>query len=492
MSTNPTSNKTSQVNKTYSKNSIKNKPKKSNFDSITNEKLTLDLLSKNLSPNEIANTIKNISKIKTYSKKIIKKLSKYSDRIKVLNYKFDKIACKKVTLLDIDETFKGRKINVLVVVDSITGYIISLVWIKNRKKDTIIKALLPYKDLFKNIKLVLTDGAPYFPEVVNELFPIAQHQTCLVHVLRGLFKNFEPFKREFQLSQEITKKYRKKIRVLKISSKKREYKLKKLKHNMKYNLDKRYKIHRDLGIKPYQKNILKNHPELIDLNKKINLYSSSIRSIAKTLKNSKIKLIDFKIKLLSSTKNKDLLWGSLMKDYRAFHKFYNLFRFKGKKYQSLRIRLINLLTKKGHSEFMEEIYRILIKTKGLDTVNKDNCPVKLDRNFINTNTIESTNARLRPMLDKLKIIGDTTYIRNVFGLIKFRLNTTPPYSGLRNMTAPIERYGYNLKGKTFIDLIFEGLPLGPQYGLNSSQIDLELANPNMVGKCVIPYNSKLG
>ena len=187
--------------------------------------------------------------------------------------------------------------------------------------------------------------------------------------------------------------------------------------------------------------------------------------------------------LLKETR--DLKWGDYMVQYRMLYRFYNLFRRHSSKYRIARKCLITTLTQTGISDFYKEIHRVLTKTIHLDTVNLDDCPVRIDRNFINTNAVESINAKLRPFFDRLKNIKDTKYMRAIFDLIKLRLNTSPPYSGIRKNSSPIERYGYNLKGRTFIDLIFRGLPPGPQYGLFSSQINLAVANPNMVGKVKI-------
>ncbi|MHA1395085.1 MAG: hypothetical protein ACTSRZ_16395, partial [Promethearchaeota archaeon] len=55
-------------------------------------------------------------------------------------------------------------------------------------------------------------------------------------------------------------------------------------------------------------------------------------------------------------------------------------------------------------------------------------------------------------------ISDSKYIQAIFDLVKLRLNTTRPHSGLRRVSSPIERCGYSLRDRTFIDLIFNGFP----------------------------------
>jgi hypothetical protein len=129
--------------------------------------------------------------------------------------------------------------------------------------------------------------------------------------------------------------------------------------------------------------------------------------------------------------------------------------------------------------------KILTTVSNLDTVNKGNSPVRLTRNYINTNVIESINSKIRPYLDHLRNIRNTEYCGVYFNLLRLKLNSSKPFSGLRTNTCPISRYGYNLRERNWLDLIFDGLPSGPQYGINSSQLDLIRACPQRVGKCYI-------
>jgi len=54
---------------------------------------------------------------------------------------------------------------------------------------------------------------------------------------------------------------------------------------------------------------------------------------------------------------------------------------------------------------------------------------------------------------------------------------------MRRDTSPLERYGYELRGKNYLDLLQDGLPTGPQYKIYNSRIDLSFAAPNMVNNC---------
>ena len=456
------------------------------LDGISEDEFIIEQQSKCVSPNEIRATLQTLLRITRSSNRIRKELFKHYEKIKQINKKFDKIACKKVHLLSMDETFKGRKIIILVLIDAITGYIICIKKIKNRKENTIVKALEPYKKLLTQVDLVLTDGAPYFPKVINRFLPNVRHQICLVHVLRNLFRKMEPYQRAYKKAQRKVKVIKKKIEKKKSLSENRRYELKKYKQKDRYWKNKRNVLRKKYGIRPYQKGSLKKYPVLREINLKINFLRVNIGQMSNTVANDKYIIANLDYDLYFLGEIRDLKWGDYMKQYRMLYKFYNIFWFHSSKYHIARSNLISLLTHSSVSDFYDEILRVLKKSKNLDTVNMDDCPVRLRRNFINTNPVESINAKLRPLFDRLKKIGDTEYMRAIFDLIKLRLNTTRPFSGIRKNTSPIERYGYKLKGRTFIDLIFRGLPSGPQYGLFSSQIDLTVANPNMVGKVKIP------
>ncbi|MHA1726898.1 MAG: hypothetical protein ACTSXH_19005, partial [Promethearchaeota archaeon] len=87
--------------------------------------------------------------------------------------------------------------------------------------------------------------------------------------------------------------------------------------------------------------------------------------------------------------------------------------------------------------------------------------IQLNLQFINTNAIESINSRLRPYLESLRKITNSSYMTTYFELLRLYLNTTRPFSGRRSETSPVERYGHDLRGKNYLDLLQDGLPSGP-------------------------------
>ncbi len=457
------------------------------FADMNEEKLILDLLLAPMSPNQVSRHLVNVFKLQRKTHKIRQVLLKNKGRIKCLNSKFDFIACRMLSLLEIDETFKGKKISLLVVIDTMTGYIFHFQWLKSRSKKGILDALASKRELFYNVVLVLTDGAPYFPEVVEELCPFAKHQQCLIHVMRNLYPHLRPVQGKFRKAQA-------KLQALRLSLKEKKLKLKGVKSTLKkwkqkdsYWTQKRENAHIRLNIRRYQRNILCQHPNLKKINLKINEIKSYLRAAQISELSHKSKINQKTLEISQQEEVTHHLWGIYMRELNLLYRFYDLFHLTNKKYVQKRQKLLGSLPNFMNTESLlaKNIMRVLTTIKNLDTVNKENSPVRLTRNFINTNVIESANSKIRPYLDLLRKIGNTEYCRNYFELIRLKFNSSRPYSGIRKMTSPIERYGYKLRDRTWLDIIIDGLPPGPQSDLFLPKLNWELACPQRIGKCKI-------
>jgi len=447
----------------------------------------LDLLLVPTSLNRISRHFAHVYKKSMSVYKIRQVVIAQEEKITAINGAFDRIAGRKITIMQIDETFKGWNVSILVVIDSVTGYILHLQRLEERNEETIVAELNPIQEHLKNVSLVLTDGAPYFPGVVKSICPDARHQLCLIHVMRGLYKYLQPFKTEFQERLSTLQHVRQAIKRLEMKKHERQYTRKKLLQKLKYWKRKRTRARNKFGVSAYQKGILEKYPQLKEINDKINLFRTSLRSLEHTIKGMGTKETKLKNKQEFAQEQKNSAWGTYMVKCRLVHRFYRLFGFTGAEYQKERERFISKLRGKNLEgcELSQEILRLLTEVKNIDSVNKENCPVRLNLNFINTNAIESINSKIRPFLEGLRKITDSHYIRTYFKLLRLYLNSTPPFSGPRKDISPIERYGYELRGRNYLDLLLDGLPPGPQYKANLRKVDVSRAAPNMLGKCIL-------
>jgi transposase-like protein len=325
---------------------------------------------------------------------------------------------------------------------------------------------------------VLTDGATYFPEVIKEIFPNAKQQRCLIHILRNLYPHLIPQRQVYYGAIKKEQKTRKIYRELKNTHKERLKTKDALKHKLKYWKDKRIDTQTTLGVKPYQKNINRLYPELKSIYDTINFIQTQLNSLNKTLLHDKERLPLLDEDITQAKRWKNTAWNLYMASINVLYGFYNLFRQSPKTFEAKREHYLMNLIDKPATELIKAILDILSDVKEVSTVFMADCPVRLNRNFINTNVIESINSRLRPVLDKMKKLHDTSYLRAILEIVRLRLNTSRPYSGRRTDQSPIERCGYNLKSRTWLDLIMEGLPPGTQPQKNLLRDDLILNSSN--------------
>jgi transposase-like protein len=447
------------------------------LDTQTQERLIIDLIGKANSPHEIEDHVWNVFRIERKYHAIRKVVLKTAKKAQRINHFFDLLACQTLLLVEIDETFKGRHISLLVVVDALTGYIFMIMWLPQRSKEEIIKAMAPLKDLFENVQLVLTDGAPYFPDVIKEICPNAQHQRCLIHILRNLYPFIIPQRQAFIGAMKKVSKAKAIYQAHKENHAIRLRELDALKHQERYWEKKRTNIQTALGIKRYQKNIYQQYPQLKKLYNRINGIQAIIRPMSETAKHDRERLSLLKGDIDQAIVLKNIAWNLYMKSLHVLYEFYNLFRRSPAKFDAAREHYLTKLVNRPTTDLSKAIIRVLTESKDLSTIYTKNCPLKLNRNFINTNIIESVNSRLRPVLDKLKKIQNTPYLSAILELIRLRLNASRPYSKLHSESSPIERCGYKLRSRTWIDLIFNGLPPGPQSQKTLGNLNLEESYP---------------
>lgn len=429
---------------------------------FTETRIIYDLLGKANSVHEVQEHFVNVYRLQRKYWAIRRVVLASAQRVAAINAKFDQIACTQITLMVFDETFKGRHVRFLVVADARKGYLLFLRWLPEGTAKAILDLLMPYQDLFRNVKVVLTDGATYYPEVIKTLCPDAKHQRCLIHIIRKLFPFVEPTETLLHQAITVTQDAKAALQHHSAQHSERCAQLKKFRQQITYWEQKRRAFRTKHHICPYAKKILEKYPDMERFKDNLNEIRSKYRSMHATFTQDKTKHYELKKAYRFAKNRQEVFWNQHMGQLHVLYRFYALFQKKPAEFGKERDIYLQLLAKHEGEALAREILKILTEIPNLDTVFTADCPIRLSRNFINTNSIESLNSRLRPILDKLKKWQDTPYSNAMLDLIKLRLNASPPYSGPRRISAPIERYGYNLRSYTWIDLILHGLPSGPQ------------------------------
>ncbi len=123
------------INKPIAQQSLRRLAMNDVIDTITEERIILDLFGGANSPNAISSHFVNVYRLTRKYQAVRRVLFKHAKKVAQIKAKLDLIACQIIRLIEIDETFKGRKAIFLLVVDASTGYILFMQWIPQRTKE---------------------------------------------------------------------------------------------------------------------------------------------------------------------------------------------------------------------------------------------------------------------------------------------------------------------------------------------------------------------
>ena len=197
---------------------------------------------------------------------------------------------------------------------------------------TILGALMPLEELFRNVKVVLTDGTPYFPDVIHGLCPQAVHRLCLIHIMRNLFKFLQPFEQQYRQGRRQTAKARECFNLKQATHDFRVNKLKKLHQQVRYWESQQFTLQQQYNMQSSAKGILQQYPKLKHANAKLNEIRTKMRSMTKTKQNHKNALKEIQKTIDDAKDREDWFWWRYMDQLHVFHRFYDLFLLSKKKY----------------------------------------------------------------------------------------------------------------------------------------------------------------
>lgn len=90
-------------------------------------------------------------------------------------------------ILDIDELHLG-KFTLLLATDPVGDFPVAFALVSANDKDHMARFLRNLQRHGLNPKVVVTDGSPLYPTLLAELWPKAEHQLCVFHVMQDLNK----------------------------------------------------------------------------------------------------------------------------------------------------------------------------------------------------------------------------------------------------------------------------------------------------------------
>jgi len=127
-------------------------------------------------------------------------LDKLYGLVREFNHRLDETIRSLIHTIEIDETFKGMKIQFFESIDHLSGYILRLDLINSRDFDSLLPYYNELATSFDNVKRIITDLAPVYPRLIEETFGQEDHQHCPVHVIRAILKEIRNVRDDYNRS----------------------------------------------------------------------------------------------------------------------------------------------------------------------------------------------------------------------------------------------------------------------------------------------------
>ena len=392
-------------------------------------------------------------------------LDKLYGLVREFNHRLDETIRSLIHTIEIDETFKGMKIQFFESIDHLSGYILRLDLINSRDFDSLLPYYNELATSFDYVKRIITDLAPVYPRLIEETFGQIDHQLCQIHATRVILKDITKVLKDYNCSLKKKQNLEDRLKAAKKKRKSDQNKLYKLNDELKTLINERDSLRIQYGVRPYQKNIWKRYPQLHEQHLKIQKQSAIIRGLNKTLKNSKTKITNLKAELAMEIKNKNTKWSVYMR-YRKVLRITNAY-FKNEIKTQLEFESkINGLTKNAFPDFNKKVINLINKHPRLGTYKKHlNFEESLDE-LISTNKIESLNDRFKPFKDSRRKWVQSDSVKGFLELLRLKFNFSRPLVNNGQNFSPLEKLGFNLQGKSLYEVLFH----------HSFPINIELEN----------------
>jgi len=367
-----------------------------------------------------------------------------ADNASDLLMRSDKVAGEKVTAMQVDATWKGRKHKFFAAIDQTYHYLFEFKEIRGENEKSLAPVFKRINSLCFNLKYVISDMAPVYGGLVENYMALVKHLECNVHAIRSALRKLTKSRQKLARSSKQKKKalvavkHQKSLisRSRKASYSNQAYrnKLVKEKKRNEVILDGLLNTNRQTmqGIKTARR-IIRRISERINKNQK-NLWANkkeAIEHLAKVVKlNSKYDMI------LSKYYSKDAQYMLQCRFIACFRRL--LYTTDKDIYTREKLTLQKMV--KGREDGVSKEIRSLFsrhpKLFRVESVKQS------DPQFykpINTNLVEGLFSQSRIMLDGLRNTPNTPYIRSRFVLFRYWHNYVGPLSGSDSGYPPIKR-----------------------------------------------------
>ena len=385
-------------------------------------------------------------------------LETLDDLLQAIITQIDQMVAPFIAVIEADETFKGDDKKFFEAMDHCSGYVLEYNLIEDASFDTLYPHYKLLLERFPNIQFIITDLARVYPNIVSKLNSDfntdIEHIQCQVHDVRNILKEMLPISLKY-------KKEHRHLRSLKKSLEEKKTKkwalIKSIHyHHKKLNplIQQRDRLQRMLGVRPYQKNILSQHPQLKTLNVKINSLRSTLRGKEHALQSYKNKIYDLQREIVSSEQKKKVVWYEYITHRKMFKRFIDYCKHSIGSLKEFADNITHY-RKKSCKHFASYLVRFAKQNSKLFTLHKYlNDKGRVNR-LISTNRIESFNNLVKRYKDIRRTWKDTKITSVYTRLLRLYFNLMRRLNNNGENASPIERLGFSLNGASLYTLIFK-------------------------------------
>jgi len=369
-----------------------------------------------------------------------------SENAAALLQRSDEIAGEKVTTLQVDATWKGKKHKFFAAIDQTYHYLFDFKEIRGENEECLTPVFKRLNSICFNLKYVISDMAPVYGKLCEKYLYLVTHLECNVHAIRAILRKLGKISQKLARSSKqkkkalTTVKYEKSLisRSRRALYGKNAYRIKLIKEKKQNETALDGFLNTNRRTTP----IIKNTQRVIRrLSKRINKNQTKIWAHKKQVKEHLAKISKLNIKYSNYLSKYRSIDAQYMLQCRFLARFRRLLYTTDKEiYQSERISLQKMV--KGREDGVSKEIRSLFsrhpKLFRMESV-KGTDPQCYKP--INTNLVEGLFSQSRIMLDGLRNTPNTPYIRSRFVLFRYWHNFVGPLSGPDAEYPPIRRIG---------------------------------------------------
>jgi len=387
-------------------------------------------------------------------------------KAKEVNHKLDRDVATKVKTMEIDEEFQGNENVILGAADKKSAYVLGIKHAPDRTEASLTAFLRPIARTCANIQVVITDLFRPYAAVVKSLFARARHLLCHVHACRAVMRRLSRLEAKARRLQRQAEEDAKTLDRLKGQIKGADAKQKELAKKVRdlegemEALEEKKRAAREGRTK-----IVDN--QLESKNARLVRYRASAKELEKRLARMRKRRDKLAGQVRKVPRELKRSQQDALQSGRLAKKFYDLLDDRSPSFEAHKARFFEVLGRSRWTlapylaKFTNEHPELFSLRKARD----------LAPNHQNTNRIEGIFGLFRPLLNSTRLLQTPAGINAYGELFRLYHNVTPPFTGPHNDTAPAERLGAKLHGKTYLDFLFPARGRVTRFVLGSSRTD---------------------